>query len=305
MAVAARWIGLDSDGHGLPHRTQTFDRLCRIGVRRVRVQESVLALDGLGRTAEPLAGEAGRSQSAHGGVADVVALGPGTVEQKLHGPRRLAQADTEAPLDLLAGQTEHVGRGGRRPESTACRRRMEATRVMVARTERQTKSDLYLVTGDDGGEYPGAARAGHFGGGEGRWHDGGARVDGAARMGVVEIKRVGQGSVNQGGAGRCVRACVADHGSIATGQAQLRRRGHERRRRLGLMARPKRDADVVEHQQLDPVRHLRREAVVRQAGGEFGKRSGYGGHRVHFPQTGQGQPGGSCLRVLRGPTESA
>ncbi len=76
----------------------------------------------------------------------------GTVEKELHGPCSLAQADAEAPLDLLGRQTEDVGRRRRRPEGAAGRRRMEAARVMVARTERQTKPDLHLVTGDDGGE---------------------------------------------------------------------------------------------------------------------------------------------------------
>ena len=46
------------------------------------------------------------------------------------------------------------------------------------------------------------------------------------------------------------------------------------------MACPKRNADDVENQQLGPVPDLRRDAVVGQFGGEFGKQSGDGGHGV-------------------------
>ena len=281
VSVATGGIGFDGDVHGLEPCAEPSDGRLVVRVGRVGVQKTRLAFDGLAGAAKALGSEARGDQTAHGGVTGMEGLVPCAVEKKLHRARGLAAAQAEGIGNLVRREPEHPGRRGGGAEYTAGGGRMEAPRVVVAGLQGDAQANLHLVSGDDAGDDIPAGGAGHLGGGKGGGNDGCAGVDGAARMGVVEIQRVGKIAVVKSRRRRCVPTCITDDAAGSSAQAELCQRRRHGVVEGGRVAGAKRDANVIHGQQTGAFNHLSGQFVEIQSGGEFGQLAGYGDHFGH------------------------
>ena len=85
-------------------------------------------------------------------------------------------------------------------------------------------------------------------------------------MGVIEIERMRQGTVEEGGARRGIARGIAEYAGIPGSQAERASRGEQGRGALGIMARPHDVADKIEQQEPRPRDHLGWQGVERDGG---------------------------------------
>ena len=84
MTESARRIRLHSDLKRFPIVTQTLNRECRVGIRRITFQKACITVDRIGCTDKTLRGKRGCNDPYHGGITYLKTFGPGTIDQKLH-----------------------------------------------------------------------------------------------------------------------------------------------------------------------------------------------------------------------------
>ena len=152
----------------------------------------------------------------------------------------------------------------RRAEDAAGGGRVEPPVVMVRGVERQAQADLDLIAGDDGGDQVLARGVPHLGGGERGRHDGRGGVQRARSVGVVEIERMGEGSVDQRRGRRGVGAPVARNRAGPGGKTEAFHGRDQAGRRFGVVPGADRDARDVEDQALGPFDHLGGQILVTQ-----------------------------------------
>ena len=125
---------------------------------------------------------------------------------------------------------------------------MESLAVVVGGAEREAEANLHLVSGDDRRDDGLPVRPDHFRGGQRGRDDRRARVNGAARVGVVEVERVAEVAVEQGRGGRRVRGAVPDDAGVSGAEPEVAERRRHRGAQPGVVAPANGDADLV-HQQ--------------------------------------------------------
>src|SRR5439155_4986663 len=110
VGVAAARIRLHADLERLIDLAEAGS--CLVGVRVVAVadEEAVLALDGFARTDKVVARQRGGDDAVHRGSANLVALVPGAVDQKLQRARGLAAGNAESRYDLVLRQAKQFAR---------------------------------------------------------------------------------------------------------------------------------------------------------------------------------------------------
>ena len=241
----------------------------------------MLALDRFGRADEFVARKRRGDHAVHRGSADLIALVPGAVDQKLQRARRLAAGDAERGDDLLLRQPEQLSRGRGRAISARRRGRVKAPGIMRGRVERIAEPAADFIAGDDRGQHIAAGGAGHLADRERGRHDRGAGMQRGIRMGIVEIERVAERAVEQ----RCDRRRpglgVAEHGGLALAvELERFQHLHQRGRRFRVAARTDGAAEEVERQHLGALQHLRRDVLEFQVGDIAGEGFGFVGHGV-------------------------
>ena len=168
-----------------------------MGVVAVADQKPVLALDRFGRADEIVARQGRGDHAVHRGGADLIALVPGAVDQKLQRARGLAAGDTERGDDLRFRQPEQFRRRRRGAIGARGRGRMEAARIMRGGIERIAEPAADFIARDDRGQHVAPGAAGHFADRERRRHHRRARMQRGIGMGIVEIKRMAERAVEQ------------------------------------------------------------------------------------------------------------
>ena len=93
-------------------------------------------------------------------------------------------------------------------------------------------------------------------------------------MGVVEIERMAERAVEEGGAGRGPAARVAEHAGMAGADAERPGGAEQGLRALRVVAGAHDVADQVEHEQARALHHLRRQPWQRHGGAEPRKIAG-------------------------------
>ncbi len=252
-----------------------------MGVVAVADQKAVLALDQLGRADEIITRQRRRDHAVHGGGADLVALVPGTVDQELQRARGLAAGNAERRDDLILRQSEQFRGGCGCAIGASGGGRVKAAGIMRGGIERVAETAAHLVTGDDRGQHVAAGGADQFADRErGRDHRR-ARMQRGIRMGIVEIERVAERAVEQGGDCRCPGLAVAEHGGPALA-VERQRFEHLEQRGRGFRVAPRPDgaAEEIQRQHLGALQHLRRDIREFQVCNIGGKRCGFIGHRV-------------------------
>ncbi len=91
----------------------------------------------------------------------------------------------------------------------------------------------------------------------------------AGGVGVVEVQRMRQRSVEECGAGGGVAGGVAEHAGVAGGHAHGARGGEEGRGAFRVVAGADDVADQVEHQEARTFHHVGRQAIEANVGGEL------------------------------------
>ena len=142
---------------------------------------------------------------------------------------------------------------------------MKAAGIVVEGAERLADADLHLVAGDDGRQGGGTVRTRHLGRRQRRRHDRRAGMQRGSGVGVVEIERMGEGAVDQGGSGRRIAGRITNHAGAAAGKAEACDGGEQARGRFRIVAGAQRNAGDVEHQQLGALRDFRGKAVIAHA----------------------------------------
>ena len=125
---------------------------------------------------------------------------------------------------------------------------MKALLVVVGRAKGETQANLHLVTGDDRGDDRPAVRPDHFRGGQRGGDNRRARVNRAARVGIVEVERVPEIAVEQRGGGRRVRGAVADDAGVAGAESEMTQRRRHGGAQPRVVAPANADADLVHEQ---------------------------------------------------------
>ena len=271
MPVAARWIRFDRGRHQLETGTQVLHRARGNRVRRIRGKKPVLAFYRRGGTLETLARKRCRDQAAHRGPADLEALGPCPVGEKLQTARALAERNSQRRCQPCAVEPEHARCRRRGAEDAACRRRMEPALVMVARWQRERDPARHLVAGHDAREHVGARGAVQLARGQCCGNDGCARMQRSRGMRIVKIQRMRDHGVDQRGAGGRIPLGVGEHTGGALGKTHRPRHRQHGRRGLGVMAPAHHVPGQVQDQQARPAHNFRRQRGDADAGTEIGK----------------------------------
>ena len=136
---------------------------------------------------------------------------------------------------------------------------MEAAVVMGLGGQGEGDAAGDLIAGDDGGEDVGTGGADHLTGGEGRGDDGRAGVEAGGGVGVIEIERVGEGAVQEGGAGGAIAMIVTEDAAGADGHAGRADHAEEGGCALGVMPGADDVADQIEEQEAGACDDLGRE----------------------------------------------
>jgi len=166
-----------------------------MGVVAVADQKAMLALNRLDCADEIVARQRRGDHAVHRGGADLVALVPGAVDQKLQRTRGLAAGNAKRRDDLLLRQPEQLCRCRGGAIGPGGGGGMESARIMRGRIERVAEPAAYLVTGDDGGEHVAAGCAGQLADRESGRHHRRARMQRGIRMRIVEIKGMAERAV--------------------------------------------------------------------------------------------------------------
>ncbi len=253
----------------------------------------MLALDRFAGADEIIARQRGRDHAVHRGGADLIALVPGAVDQKLQRARGLAAGDAERGDDLLLRQPEQFRRRRRGAIGSRGRGGMKAARIMRGRIERVAEPAADLIARDDRGQHVAARSAGEFADRERGRHHGRARMQRGIRMGVVEIQRMAERAVEQGRHRRRPGFAVAEHGGFAAA-VERQRFQHLEQRGRGFRIAPGADgaAEKIQRQRLGALPHLVRDILEFQVGDIGGERCGFVGHGVAsgFPALGSRVP---------------
>jgi hypothetical protein len=196
-------------------------------------------------------------QAVHGGRSHLIALVPGAVDQELQGTGRLAPRQSERAGEAGGIEAQKLSGGGRCAERPCRRCGMKAARVVSRRIESEAEPAAHLVASDDRRHERAPARVRRLGRREGSGYDRGARMERACRVGVVEIKRMPERAVQQGGSRRRVGPRRADDraraGAVEAEAAQHREHG---RTGFGLCAAPSHVPGKIEDQPLGAAHHL-------------------------------------------------
>ena len=153
MGVAAARIGFDADLHGLVAVAEPFDGLVGMGVVAIADQQAVLALDRFRGADKIIARQRRRDHPVHGGGANLIALVPGSVHQKLQRARGLAAGDAKRRDDLPFRQSEQLCRRRRGAIGARGRGRVKAAGIMRGGIERVAETAAHFITGDDRREH--------------------------------------------------------------------------------------------------------------------------------------------------------
>src|SRR3954451_5780243 len=111
MGIAAARIRFYADLQRLIGLAAAGCGLVRMRVVAVADEQAVLALDRFRRADEIVARQRGGDYAVHRGGADLIALVPGAVDQKLQRARGLAAGDAEGGDELLLGEAEQFAGG--------------------------------------------------------------------------------------------------------------------------------------------------------------------------------------------------
>ena len=281
VGVAATRIRLYADLHGLVDLAEPGGRLVGMRVVAVADQQAVLAFDQLGRADEFVARQGRGDHAVHGGGADLVALVPGAIDQKLQRARGLAAGDAECRNDLRLRKPEQFSGGRRRAIGAGSRGRMKTLLVMRGRIERIAEPAADFIARDDRGQHLAAGGTDHFADRECRRHHGRARVQRGVRMRIVEIEGMAERAVEQRRHRRRPGLGVAEHGGFALA-VERQRFQHPKQRGGGfrIAPRPDRAAEEIQRQHLGALQYLRRNILEFQVGDIGGERCGFVGHRV-------------------------
>ena len=193
------------------------------------------------------------------------------VLQKLERSRRLAQADAEGVLDLWTRQPEDAPRGGSGGERSARRRGVEAPVVVVRGPEGHAEAAGDLHAAHDPRQDVPAGGAAHLRRGQGGGDHGGAGVEGPGGVGVVEVQAMTQRAVQEGRRRGRVPLRIPDDARAPAREPQGPNGLEEGRGGVGVVTGTERDAHQVQHQQLSAPRHLGRDVVQGEVGGEIGQ----------------------------------
>ena len=281
MGVAAARIRLHANLERLIDLAEAGSRLVGVRVVAVADQKAMLALDRLDCADEIVARQGGRDHAVHRGGADLVALVPGAVDQKLQRARGLAAGNAESGYDLVLRQTEQFARRRRSAIGSRRRGRVEAARIMRGRVERVAEPAAHFITGHDRSQNVAPRCADHFADRKRRRHHGRTRMQRGVGMGVIEIKRMAERAVKESGDRGRPGLAVAEHGGPALAvQRQGLQHPKQRRGGLRIAPRPDRAAEEIQRQHLGALQHLRRDVRKFQVGDIGCKRCGFVGHRV-------------------------
>src|SRR6266550_3884814 len=124
-----------------------------MSVVAVADQQPMLAFDRFRRTYEFVARQRRGDHAVHRGGADLVALVPGAVDEKLQRASGLAAGDAERRDDLLLREPQQFCRGGGGAIGSRGRGRMEAARIMRGRVERVAEPAADLIARHDRGKH--------------------------------------------------------------------------------------------------------------------------------------------------------
>ena len=180
--------------------------------------------------------------------------------------------------DLFGAEAEDPARRGSGAKHAAGGGRVKALLVVFRRIEREAQPDLDLVAGHDGGNRVSPAGAAHLRRRQRRGHDGRARVDGAGRMGIVEIQRMAECAIQKGGRRRRIAVGLAQDRRVPRAHPQLLHRSEGRGGELGLVARSECDTELIHDQQPGALGDGVGQVLVGDGRGESGEGFGYGGH---------------------------
>ncbi len=276
VGVAAARIGFDSDLHGFIGAAEAGDGFCRVGVIGVADQQPVLAFHGFSGSDKSLLGECRGDHAVHGGGADLVALVPGAVDQKLQRSGGLAAGDAERGDQLLFGQAEQLARGGSGAIGAGGRGGMEAACVVRGGIQRVAETAADFIAGDDRGEYLAAGCADHLADGKRCGHHRCARMQRRVRVGIIEVQRVAECAVQQRGDGGGVGLAVAEHGGVACAiHPQCRKHREDGGRGVGFLARTHGASQKVQRQHLGALQDVLRNGVECQVLDIGGQRRGF------------------------------
>ena len=252
-----------------------------MGVVAIADQQTVLALDRFGGADKIIARQRCRDYPVHGGGADLIALVPGSVHQKLQRACGLAAGDAKRRDDLPFRQSKQLCRRRRGAVGACGRGRVKAAGIMRGGIERVAQPAAHLITGDDRSQHVAAGAARHFADRERRRYHRRARMQRGIGVRIVEIKGMTERAVEQGCDGRRPGFAVAEYGGIAVA---VQREGFEhlqkRRRRFRVAPRADRAAEKIERQNLGSLQHFPRDILEFQIGHIAGERFGFMGHGV-------------------------
>ena len=196
VGKGAAGVGLEAVATEIPSLAETFDRPLGHGVGREQVEKSSMALDRLGGRGEPVAGEEGRENPVHGGLAGVQGLAHRPVDD-LHAGR-LGGAGPQRRECLLGRESQQPCRGDRRADVSHRAGHVPAG-VVVPRSSGDRNAGLHLEAGDEGLDRESSGdRVDLTGRGDGRPQRSAAMNSGPVGVeGVVEIQHVGGDPVRQ------------------------------------------------------------------------------------------------------------
>ncbi len=270
VAIAAGRIGFDRGLHQLPRGAEVLQGTLGRRVGGVGTHETMRPFEGLGGALEALAHQGGGNQAVAGGPADLGALGPGAVDQELQAAGALAEHGAEGAFDAGRIEAEHTRGRGRGAECAAGGGGVEAAVVMRLGGQREGDAAGDLISGDDGGKDIGARCRDHLAGGQRGGDDRRAGMQAGGGVGVIEVERVGQGAVEEGGAGGAVAVVVAEDAAGADSHAGGADHAEEGRGALGVMAGADDVADEVEQQEAGAGDDLGRQGGEGEVGGKSG-----------------------------------
>ncbi|MGY3107283.1 hypothetical protein ACVWW7_003910 [Bradyrhizobium sp. LM6.9] len=244
-------------------------------------EQAVLALDRFRRADEIVARQRCGNYAVHRGGADLVALVPGAIDQKLQRARGLAAGDAESGDELLLGEAEQLAGGRCCAIGAGGGGGVKAARIMRGRVERVAEPAADFIARNDRGQHVAPGGADHLADGEGGRNHGRARMQRGIGVGVVEVEGMAECAVEQRRDRRRPGLAVAEHRGVALGvERQRLQHLQDRGGRFRFAAGPDRAAEEVQRQQFCPIQHFRRNIPVFQAGDIGGERCGFVGHRV-------------------------
>ena len=223
----------------------------------------MLAFDRFRRADEIVARKRCGNHAVHRRRANLVALVPGAIDEKLQRASRLAAGDAEGGDDPILRQTEQFCRSGRRAIRSSSRRRVKAAAIMRGRIERIAEPAADFVARDDRGQHFATGATHHFADRKCGRHHRGARMQRAIGMSIVEIERMTECAVQQRRHRRSIATRKAEHRrSPRRIEPEALEHGKQARRRIRLLAAANHTADQVDGKMLCAFGNSRWERVI-------------------------------------------